>query len=1079
MKHYFYISVLCIQLCFSQKEANIWYFGSQAGLDFNSGNPVVLTDGQNNPNNFFGTASIADSNGNLLFYCDGPTVWNKNHQVMQNGTNLDDIADYLSLVNPLIVPKPGNSNIYYLFTSGDDDGLRYSEIDMSLDGGLGAVTSSKRISVLPFTGGSISATFHSNGKDIWVVTHGGPYFYSVLVTDNGVNMVPTISQPITNLSSLGRGSIKLAPNGKKLIANVVDFNEATLLEFNNTNGTLNNPINLISNQFIYSGEFSSSSNFIYIATEETIFQFNLNTADIIGSKHQLTNTQKTHFLQLGPDNKIYCSAVDYWDSLDIDLYLSVINDPNKSGLASNYIGNSIYLNGKKAGHFPQFIQSYFNIGIQTENVCLGEPTQFLFNSSHTYDSFFWDFGDGTTSSEDTPQHTYISPGDYTVTLTVTSGLQTASDSKTITIFETPVTYRPQDLVGCDDDNDGISVFDLTSQSSTILNGQDTTLFEVSYYATIEDYNANITIANPVNYSNTTSFGVETIIASVKNRNNYQCENSTSFTIQVFELPNPSQNISTYSLCDNTSFGSDTDGLIMMDLTQKETEILNGVTALNFEFSYFTDAAMKNQIVDPTNYQNTNSSETIHIMVSNKNNAVCSGTTSFKLVVHNLPTVTHSVELKQCDDDLDGFSAFNLSEANAEISANYMNEFITFYEDQADTDSGINAINNISMYINQVVSIDVVYARVENSNGCFRTAKVILIVSTTQIPIDFVRKFYACDHAEDGVSSFDFSSVNSDIESLFPSGQDLAINYYQNLSNALAETDPIADISDYRNIDYPYMQQIYVRVDSKVDNDCIGLGAHINLYVEPLPEFTIESPQIVCSSDPTFTLVLDPIESNFLEFFNYEWVYEDGTILSNAPTLTVSTPGTYSVNLTRTVGTNCSRTKEVVVNASELAKITSDNVTIVDVSNNNTVTINTSNLGLGNYEFTLDNEFSSYQDEPVFENVSSGIHTLFVRDKKGCGTSSIDISIIGFPKFFTPNGDGNNDTWQIKGVNGQFQTGSDIFIYDRYGKLLKQLTTTSNGWDGTFKGTLLSSDDYWFSVYLQDGREFKGHFTLKR
>jgi gliding motility-associated-like protein len=158
------------------------------------------------------------------------------------------------------------------------------------------------------------------------------------------------------------------------------------------------------------------------------------------------------------------------------------------------------------------------------------------------------------------------------------------------------------------------------------------------------------------------------------------------------------------------------------------------------------------------------------------------------------------------------------------------------------------------------------------------------------------------------------------------------------------------------------------------------------------------------------------------------------------------------------------------------------VTIVDISENNSVTINPANLGLGDYEYALtpnDESFPSFQDEPFFDNVKAGFYNIFVRDKNGCGTEKLEISVIGYPKFFTPNNDGHNDLWQIQGVNAQFQPNSSIYIFDRYGKLLKQIRPSSPGWDGTINNQRLSTDDYWFKVLLQDGREFMGHFTLKR
>ena len=163
----------------------------------------------------------------------------------------------------------------------------------------------------------------------------------------------------------------------------------------------------------------------------------------------------------------------------------------------------------------------------------------------------------------------------------------------------------------------------------------------------------------------------------------------------------------------------------------------------------------------------------------------------------------------------------------------------------------------------------------------------------------------------------------------------------------------------------------------------------------------------------------------------------------------------------------------------MATITTDDVTIVDISEINSITINESNLGQGDYEYALDDDFGPYQDNPIFNPVKAGFHSIYVRDKNGCGIASLEVSVIGYQKFFTPNSDGYNDFWQIKGVNAQFQPNTNITIFDRYGKLLKQLSPLSAGWDGTFNGAMLPTDDYWFKVILEDGRIFMGHFTLKR
>jgi gliding motility-associated-like protein len=232
-----------------------------------------------------------------------------------------------------------------------------------------------------------------------------------------------------------------------------------------------------------------------------------------------------------------------------------------------------------------------------------------------------------------------------------------------------------------------------------------------------------------------------------------------------------------------------------------------------------------------------------------------------------------------------------------------------------------------------------------------------------------------------------------------------------------------------------------------------------------------------------TIILDPEEANTTESYDYSWVF-NGTEIATTETLTVSTAGIYTVTLTKIDGTGCSRSREVTVNASEIATITQDDIRIADLSENNTITIiDPTSLGAGDYWFSLQSTNGQiiypYQDHPNFENVDAGFYTLFIEDKNGCGFSTLPISVIGYPRFFTPNNDGYNDVWQIQGINDMVQPDSDIYIFDRYGKLLKQLNPGSVGWDGTFNDNLMPSSDYWFKVLLQDGRIFSGHFSLKR
>lgn len=132
--------------------------------------------------------------------------------------------------------------------------------------------------------------------------------------------------------------------------------------------------------------------------------------------------------------------------------------------------------------------------------------------------------------------------------------------------------------------------------------------------------------------------------------------------------------------------------------------------------------------------------------------------------------------------------------------------------------------------------------------------------------------------------------------------------------------------------------------------------------------------------------------------------------------------------------------------------------------------------MGNYEFSLDASY--FQDEPNFEGIGPGTYSAYARDRNGCGLSApFLIYVLDYPRFFTPNGDGYNDTWSIKNID--LLPKSTISIYDRYGKLLKQLDFSNIGWNGSFNGADLPADDYWFNLTFENGKIIKGHFSLKR
>ena len=973
------------------------------------------------------------------------------------------------------------------------------------------------------------------------------------------------------------------------------------------------------------------------------------------------------------------------------------------------------------------------------------------------------------------------------------------DFEFIVVFHSvPIAFQPNNILQCDDNNDGVFIFDLTMQDVQILGGQNAIQFNITYHTLQADANLGINgLLSP--YTNT--LNAQTIFARIENNDNIDCFDTTSFLIEVFDSPTANQPID-FILCDNANDTDDTNGIVTFDLTTKETEVLGTQLTTNFEVKfYFTQvdadaAVIGTEITTPI--QNTSNPQLIFARIENRLYTSCFDTTTFNLVVNPLPVVTAIVELTQCDNDTDGFTDFNLTEANTLISNNAANEIFTYYLTDAQAQTGLitDQIINFVNYTNPIALISIVFARIETNNGCFRTARIDLVVGATQIPIAFNLTYEVCDDKlidndnANGIATFDFSNATAQVEALFPVGQNLTITYYTNEADALAETNAIADISNHRNDVSPNTQNIYIRVDSDVVNACLGLGSHITLTVNLLPIVNPIADYVLCSdnneavfdlftkdqevigaqtdpiivsyhlseqdainnipiatataytnlsnpqtiyvraqfdkngnglvdaddcvnTDMTFELVVnlnptvftpdtiricsnqidtlydltiredqitggdssislayfesqldidnnipivDPtiytntlldrdilvlatgtnlctstivlslktilyanlnvtppaieeceIDNNGFDFFDitrreteilngllptdFTFTYyenETDAILGNTNIITnilsfentqintqtiyvrvlpvanecfivvplilivnpvpeiaiedqyvicldnnqavinpltdtfLSVPpidtqlseteytfqwyngtesevntnpnsviitgatgssfsptiaGDYTVIATN-IATGCRIPASTVVVGSYPPESISVELLSTAFSSNNILEVTV--VGIGEYEFRLDS--GSWQSSNIFEQVTGGEHTIYVRDLLNCNEISETQIVIDYPRYFTPNDDGYHDTWNIQGI--ATQPNSTIYIFDRYGKLLKQLSPLSLGWDGTFNGNKLPSSDYWFTVeYVEpsDGitKIFKAHFSLKR
>ncbi|MFD2099618.1 FG-GAP-like repeat-containing protein [Flagellimonas iocasae] len=668
-----------------------------------------------------------------------------------------------------------------------------------------------------------------------------------------------------------------------------------------------------------------------------------------------------------------------------------------------------------------------------------------FSLNNDFDSVDWNFGDPVTvglnvSTERKPAHLFSNEGTYTVSATFTQGAITNTLTKVVTISGLPAIAQPADLASCSNSNN--VEYDFNQLKDTeILNGASPNDFTIFYYTSVENAEAdNYRLSMPY-----AGQGLdETIYARVQSTVNSNCYLITDF--KIISTPAPIANpLDDILMCDE-----DYDGYAEFDLTPLEIIIIGSQSGMTVEFYD------RNGDLIPTGslsaYQNTRmDSETITVrIVDTLSN--CYSETTTDLIVNPIPMVETSYELFGCDDTNDGFSEyFDTSNISETIIGNQTNMELV-YTDR----NGVEYMDLPNPYTNTVAFQETMIVTITNIlTGC--STETDLIFTTSSKPeLNQIEDILECGD-NDGFAFFD----TSNIETLLIGNQaGLRLSYFDE------DGAPLIDfVSDsYRN-STPFEQEIVVRAEYESNPTCYA-ETSFTIIVNTIPEVNLQESYSLCDLEPSLELEVPAI------FDSYAWVFEDGTVLSTTYSVSITTEGNYSLVVDKAEnGIVCENSYTFSMVRSELPHIAQ--VNFQELSGQNYIEIIAS--GDGDFEYSIDG--INFFDDATFNGVIGGEYTVYVRDKKGCGEDSESVTIIDYPKFFTPNGDNVNDYWQILGASEY--PNSVITIYDRYGKLITNFSSLDNGWDGTFLGNQMISNDYWFSADLGNGRVFKGHFTLKR
>ena len=640
-------------------------------------------------------------------------------------------------------------------------------------------------------------------------------------------------------------------------------------------------------------------------------------------------------------------------------------------------------------------------------------------------------------------------------------------------------------------------FDLTERNDEIIGIQ--TGFTVTYYPSYPDLLANTNvITNPTTYTNIAN--AQTLGVMVTNT--FGCASYGTLDIRVLPLPTPKTDPADLVKCDDNSSPNGTE---LFDLTTNENYIRNNDPGLTFAYykSQSDADAQLNAITTPTAYEVGTTIIWIRVM----NAQGCYVLVQQKIIVNLLPVVTVNPLYTICDTTFTGIQTFTIDSMNSTILGTQVasNFDITYHLTSADAQTGANPLaNNYQNTSNP----QVIYIRMVNkTTGCVNPAGTMTLSVVPGALIGTPAPWKECDYefstptfsSPNGVTTFDLTQL--DTQALMGQNPTLfTVAYFDNLADAAAGTNAISsNLTTYQTA----TTTIWIVV-TNTTTLCRSDIKTVSIVVEPLAEPVITSStgsNTICVQWITGTAT-DPLLSGLTldsgitdPNYTFEWKIstDGGATFNNIPGAIFAThiidtvaPGDYTVVATSVNPPMLGCVSELsnvftVIQSGPAAPIGTgyEYITAFEDIQNIIVTVN----GYGTYHYQLDNG-PILDNGGVFNNVTFGTHTIKVYDVKGntaCDLLTIsNISVINYPHFFTPNGDGTNDQWNIVGLDSQ--TSAKIYIFDRFGKLVKQISSASSGWDGTFNGELMPATDYWFTVQFSEqgaDRIFKAHFSLKR
>ena len=455
MKRIIFIAILAMAFLQgqAQKETNWWYFGSNAGLNFNNLQSVTSSSGVATPNlptpvtgpinTSEGCFTLSDGNGNLLMSSDGMTVYNKNNIIMDNGSGL--LGGSSATQSGIVVPYPGIASQYYIITVAQDlgaNGIRYNLVDLSQNSGLGKVVS-KNLSLKAGASYENIAAVPNKARDkYWIINRTAKVFYVWSITSSGISTAPTTTYTANNItvcaSAPYAGVMKFSPDLTRFVAATYNCNSIISGEFDNDTGIISNVQELSMPYRTYGIEFSPSGEWIFIGSD-TSTGYSIKWNDLRkGTNASISLGKNCVNFQLALDKRIY--AIERGTR-----NLHVLMNPDNGGTDIRSFNN--YLTSNAIYGLPTFATSFFSAeGKEKSFVCTGNDFRYTVEVSMSGPvsdqptKLVWNFGDGSATVTQTivtnqttykQIHNYAATGKYTITITPYKANGTALSAVTL------------------------------------------------------------------------------------------------------------------------------------------------------------------------------------------------------------------------------------------------------------------------------------------------------------------------------------------------------------------------------------------------------------------------------------------------------------------------------------------------------------------------------------------------------------------------------------------------------------------------------------------------------------------------